>query len=52
MLFDGDTSQFFTRPISGTLLVIFLLVAFLPMIRTALTRRRPAEQPNETKELV
>ncbi|MDT0277556.1 tripartite tricarboxylate transporter permease [Blastococcus goldschmidtiae] len=52
LIFDGDAFQFFTRPISGTLLVIFLLVALLPTIRTALSRRRPAEQPDDTEELV
>ncbi len=52
LIFDGDAAGFFTRPISGTLLVVFLLVAFVPMIRAALTRRRSAEHPSDTKELV
>ncbi|TQN42711.1 putative tricarboxylic transport membrane protein [Blastococcus colisei] len=52
LIFDGDAFEFFARPISGTLLVIFLLVAFLPMIRSALPRRRQAEHRSDTKELV
>ncbi|MGY1916456.1 tripartite tricarboxylate transporter permease [Blastococcus sp. SYSU DS0973] len=52
LIFEGDALQFFGRPISGTLLVVFLLVVFLPMIRTALSRRRPAEQRSDTEELV
>ncbi|GAA3388874.1 tripartite tricarboxylate transporter permease [Cryptosporangium minutisporangium] len=34
LLFDGDPSGFFTRPISGTLLAVFLTVALLPVGRT------------------
>jgi putative tricarboxylic transport membrane protein len=46
LIFDGDATGFFTRPISGTLLVAFVLVAALPGIR-ALIRRR-----SKDKELV
>jgi putative tricarboxylic transport membrane protein len=46
LIFDGDATGFFTRPISGTLLVAFILVAALPGIR-ALIRRR-----SKDKELV
>jgi putative tricarboxylic transport membrane protein len=52
IIFDGDTSQFFTRPISGTLLVIFLLVALVPPLRAAIGRRRTAPAESPTKELV
>ena len=56
LIFDGDPTGFFTRPISATLLVVFLLVALLPPIRAALTRRRatsdPVTAPHDTKELV
>jgi len=53
LIFDGNATEFFTRPISGTLLVVFLLVALVPMIRAALARRRPAERETDTpKELV
>ena len=53
LIFDGNAAQFFARPISGTLLVAFLLIALLPIIRWALTRRRSADEQNDpTKELV
>jgi putative tricarboxylic transport membrane protein len=56
LIFDGDATGFFTRPISGTLLVMFLLVALLPPIRAALGRRRASSDPDtaahDTKELV
>jgi putative tricarboxylic transport membrane protein len=52
LLFDGDPTGFFTRPISGTLLAIFLLVVLLPLIRAVLTRKRAAARPSDTKELV
>jgi putative tricarboxylic transport membrane protein len=51
LLFGGDPTGFFSRPISGTLLVLFLLVALLPLIRAALPRRR-ADARRDTKELV
>ncbi|MCW3843276.1 tripartite tricarboxylate transporter permease [Micromonospora yasonensis] len=56
LIFDGDPIGFFTRPISGTLLAVFLLVALLPPLRAALRRRpaapRPDPAPQDTKELV
>ena len=52
LIFEGDALEFFGRPISGTLLAVFLVIAFFPMIRKALPRRRPAEHPSDTKELV
>ncbi|NBE95608.1 tripartite tricarboxylate transporter permease [Nonomuraea sp. KC401] len=45
LIFGGDPTGFFTRPISGTVLALVLLVAVLPLIRKALRRRRPAEEP-------
>jgi putative tricarboxylic transport membrane protein len=39
LIFDGDPTGFFTRPISGTILALFLMAAILPMI-TAVRRRR------------
>ncbi len=41
LIFDGDATGFFTRPISGTLLAVFVLVAVVPALR-ALARRRAA----------
>ena len=52
LIFDGDPSNFFTRPISGTLLVVFVLVVLVPPIRSALTRRRTASPEPADKELV
>ena len=56
LIFEGDPTGFFTRPISGTLLVVFLLVAFVPMVRATITRRRAASRRDtdhrDTKELV
>ena len=54
IIFDGDATGFFTRPISGVLLVVFLLVALLPPVRSALSRRRAASRAADTtpKELV
>jgi putative tricarboxylic transport membrane protein len=57
LIFDGNPTDFFTRPISGTLLAIFVLVVFVPPIRAAIAKRRtadtaPADQTNATKELV
>jgi putative tricarboxylic transport membrane protein len=39
LIFDGDPAGFFTRPISGVLLAVFVLVALLPPVRAALSRR-------------
>ncbi len=41
LIFDGDPTQFATRPISGTVLACFLLVVLLPAIQ-AVRRRRTA----------
>jgi putative tricarboxylic transport membrane protein len=46
LIFDGDATGFFTRPISGTLLGAFVLVAILPGIR-ALLRRRAENRKKE-----
>jgi len=48
LIFDGDATGFFTRPISGTLLVAFVLVAVLPGVRALLRRR----SESRTKEQV
>ena len=52
LIFDGDPAEFFTRPISGTLLVVFLLVALLPAHPRRRRRRRTAPADSPTKELV
>lgn len=40
LLFDGDPTGFLTRPISGALLALFLLVALYSPVRSALRRVR------------
>lgn len=40
LVLEGDVSGFLTRPISAVLLVIFVLVAVGPMIKSALARRQ------------
>ena len=40
LLFDGNPSGFFTRPISGVLLAGLLIVILLPAARTMLRHRR------------
>jgi putative tricarboxylic transport membrane protein len=56
LLFEGDPTGFFSRPISGTLLVLFLVVALLPAIQAVFTRRRRNSrrdtQSPQNKELV
>jgi putative tricarboxylic transport membrane protein len=42
LLFGGDPLGFFTRPISATLLVIFVIVAVLPLVKLVLDRRTAA----------
>jgi putative tricarboxylic transport membrane protein len=48
LLFDGDPAGFLTRPISGTLLAVFLVVATLPPIRAALRRTESAENAQQS----
>jgi putative tricarboxylic transport membrane protein len=46
LIFDGDATGFLTRPISGTLLAAFVIVAILPGVR-ALIRRRARSRNEE-----
>ncbi|GAB3106607.1 tripartite tricarboxylate transporter permease [Janibacter alkaliphilus] len=48
IIFDGDASGFFSRPISGTILVIFLVAALWPMIAKVVRRRRAGESDPES----
>jgi putative tricarboxylic transport membrane protein len=62
LIFEGDPTGFLTRPISGTLFVLFVLVALLPAIQALCHRRRAAahraaesddaHSPDNNKELV
>ncbi|MFC7587285.1 tripartite tricarboxylate transporter permease [Nonomuraea antimicrobica] len=51
LIFGGDPTGFLTRPISGTVLALVVLVAVWPLIRAALRRRTsaPASDPVEEK---
>src|SRR3954468_701053 len=40
LIFDGDPSGFFTRPISGTILALFLVVALWPAAKHLLKARK------------
>ena len=40
LIFDGDPTGFFTRPISGTILGLFLLVVLWPLGRRLFGRRK------------
>ena len=39
LIFDGDPTGFFTRPISGTILALFVLVVLFPIVAAIRTRR-------------
>jgi putative tricarboxylic transport membrane protein len=40
LIFEGDPTGFLSRPISGTLLVVLVLVALLPAFQALRSRRR------------
>src|ERR687890_156611 len=52
LLFDGNPTGFLTRPISGTLLAVFLAVVLLPAVQAVPPRRATPATENNTKELV
>ena len=55
LVFGGDPAGFFSRPISATLLAVFVLVAVLPGLRSLLAKRRAAARGprhNENQETV
>jgi putative tricarboxylic transport membrane protein len=43
LLFDGSPAGFATRPISGTLLALFLVVALVPVARAVWRKRKTAD---------
>lgn len=48
LVFEGDATGFFTRPISGTLLALLVVVVLVPIVQKVVReRRRPAEQGRE-----
>jgi putative tricarboxylic transport membrane protein len=53
LLFDGDPTGFATRPISGTILAILVLVIALPIVATVRRRRlrtTSSDSPTPTRE--
>jgi putative tricarboxylic transport membrane protein len=42
LIFDGDPTGFVTRPISGTILALFLIAALFPIIQAVRHRRSPS----------
>jgi putative tricarboxylic transport membrane protein len=52
LIFDGDATGFLTRPISGTLLVVFVLVAALPPLRAMAKRRKASQQDSKENSSV
>jgi putative tricarboxylic transport membrane protein len=48
LIFGGDATGFLTRPISGTILAIFLVLALLPLIRHVVMSRRARREQSET----
>lgn len=42
LMLGGDVGGFFTRPISATLLFLFIFVAVLPLVQAAIRRRKSA----------
>src|SRR3954447_13571664 len=51
LIFGGDPTGFFTRPISGTILAIFLVLALLPVVRHLIARRRPSPATSSTTDV-
>jgi putative tricarboxylic transport membrane protein len=51
LMFGGDSIGFLGRPISATLLVIFVLVAVLPVIRGAVAKRKSSATTPVTPEI-
>lgn len=52
LVFGGDAAGFVSRPISGVLLLLFLVVVFLPLIQNAVKKARAKNAPEKEKELV
>ena len=50
LIFDGDPTGFFTRPISGTILAIFVLLVLLPVVQY-LRKRRASSKTSEPSDV-
>jgi putative tricarboxylic transport membrane protein len=49
LVLDGDVAGFMGRPISATLLVVFVLVAVWPMVKSVMDRRKNSQTASLTK---
>ncbi|WP_432562532.1 tripartite tricarboxylate transporter permease [Kineococcus sp. SYSU DK003] len=49
LVFDGDPTGFLTRPISGVLLAVFVLVLLLPIVQKQLARRAAARHHHDDR---
>ncbi|MBM6620803.1 tripartite tricarboxylate transporter permease [Micrococcaceae bacterium RIT802] len=52
LVLGGDVGGFFTRPISATLLVIFVVVALWPMVKAAFDRRKSSRHETSDNQEV
>jgi putative tricarboxylic transport membrane protein len=50
LIFGGDPTGFVTRPISGTILAIFLALILLPLVRHVVKARRAARDQHESAD--
>ena len=50
IIYDGDPTGFFTDPISGTILAVFVLVAAWPLGKALLDRRRTSDTPAHDRD--
>lgn len=50
LVLNGDLAGFFTRPISAVLLVVFVVVAIWPMVKSGLDRRKAAAASSSATE--
>ncbi len=50
LIFDGDPTGFVTRPISGTILALFVVAALLPIVQSVRRRRRAVHDETATPQ--
>ncbi|WP_210649450.1 tripartite tricarboxylate transporter permease [Nocardioides sp. SYSU D00065] len=50
LIFEGDPTGFVTRPISGTILALFLVAAVFPVVQAVRRRRAATTVPDETTQ--
>lgn len=52
LVLGGDVGGFFSRPISATLLVVFVVVAVWPMVKAVLKQRKSSRPANSARESI